>query len=214
MLASEVRYRRLFEAAKDGILILNADTGEIVDVNPFLIDMVGYSHTEFLGKQLWEIGSFKDIITNKAAFLKLQEDRYIRYENLPLKTKDERLIWVEFVSNVYEVGHHKVIQCNIRDITERKQAEERLREKERLLSEAQRIGHIGSWSYDILADTLTYSDEMYRLFDVSPEEFQHSSAGFLGVIYSSDRPLVAKWLEDIRAGQSGSRAGVSHFSQK
>jgi PAS domain S-box-containing protein len=126
LLASEVRYRRLFEAAKDGILILNADTGEIVDVNPFMIEMVGYSHAELHGKQLWEIGFFRDIGANKAAFLKLQEDHYIRYENLPLKASDGRLIWVEFVSNVYEVGHHKVIQCNIRDVTLRKQAEEHL----------------------------------------------------------------------------------------
>ena len=87
------------------------------------------------------------------------------------------------------------------ELNERKQAEEALKEKEHLLSEAQRIGHIGSWSYDIVADTLVYSDEMYRLFDVSPQEFQHNREGFLGAIYSSDRPLVAKWLEGIRAGR-------------
>jgi PAS domain S-box-containing protein len=126
LLASEVSYRRLFEAAKDGILILNADTGEIVDVNPFLMEMLGYSQTEFLGKQLWEIGFFKDIVANKAAFLKLQEERYIRYENLPLETRDGRLIWVEFVSNAYDVNGKQVIQCNIRDISERKRAEEQV----------------------------------------------------------------------------------------
>ena len=60
-----------------------------------------------------------------------------------------------------------------RDITERKQAEEALRENERLLSESQRIGHIGSWSYNLLTNSLQYSDEMYRLFDVSPREFPH-----------------------------------------
>ncbi len=100
----------------------------------------------------------------------------------------------------YEDSLAKVIVSTV-DITERKQAEETLREKERLLSEAQRIGHIGSWSYDILTDTLIYSDEMYRLFDVSPEEFQHNSEGFLGLIYSSDRPMVAKWMEGIQSGR-------------
>jgi len=133
LLASEVRYRRLFEAAKDGILILNANTGEIVDVNPFLIEIVGYSHAEFLGKQLWEIGFFKDIVANKAAFLKLQEERYIRYENLPLETKDGHRIWVEFVSNAYDVNGKQVIQCNIRDITERKQSADQLKYHARLL---------------------------------------------------------------------------------
>ena len=126
LLSSEIRYRRLFETAKDGILILDADTGEIVDVNPFLMEMLDYSHTEFLGKQLWEIGLFKDIVANKDSFLKLQAEGYIRYENLPLKTKDGNIIWVEFVSNAYDVGGKQVIQCNIRNITDRKRAEEAL----------------------------------------------------------------------------------------
>jgi formate hydrogenlyase transcriptional activator len=117
---SETRYRRLFETAQDGILILDAETGQISDVNPFLIKMLGYSHGEFLGKKLWEIGAFKDIEASKTAFLQLQSKGYIRYEDLPLETKDGRQIAVEFVSNVYLVNHKKVIQCNIRDVTERK----------------------------------------------------------------------------------------------
>jgi two-component system, sensor histidine kinase len=121
---SEVRYRRLFEAAQDGILILDAETGQIVDVNPFLMDMLNYSKEELVGKKLWEIGAFKDIEKSKIAFAELQNNQYIRYENLQLETKDGRLIDVEFVSNVYLVDHTKVIQCNIRDITERKRIEE------------------------------------------------------------------------------------------
>lgn len=126
LLASEARYRRLFEAAKDGILILNAETGKIEDVNAFLIEMLGYSHADFLGKELWEIGLFKDIVSNKENFQRLKAERYVRYENLPLETRDGRAIWVEFVSNAYDVGGTQVVQCNIRDITERKLAEEAL----------------------------------------------------------------------------------------
>lgn len=128
--ASESRYRRLFEAARDGILILDAQTGRIVDVNPFLIDLLGYSHTEYLGKHLWEIGPFKNTVVSKAAFDELQRDGYIRYEDLPLETKDGREIEVEFVSNVYKVNDEPVIQCNIREITERQHVEERLRSSE------------------------------------------------------------------------------------
>ncbi len=120
---SETRYRRLFETAQDGILILDAETGLIMDVNPFLTDMLGYSHETFLGKQLWEIGPFKDIEESRDRFSKLQKDGYVRYEDLPIETFDGRHIQVEFVSNVYRVDHKKVIQCNIRDITERKKAE-------------------------------------------------------------------------------------------
>jgi len=120
---SDLRYRRLFEAARDGILIIDAETGKIVDVNQFLIDLLGYSHDQFIGKNIWEIGLFKDIITNQANFAELLKIEYIVYEDKPLETIYGRRIEVEFVSHVYHVGQHKVVQCNIRDITERKQAE-------------------------------------------------------------------------------------------
>src|SRR5579864_2179209 len=114
---SEVRYRRLFETAQDGILILDAETGLITDVNPFLVKLLDYSREEFLGKALWDIGLFKDIEASKAAFRELQAKQYVRYEDLPLKTRDGRSINVEFVSNVYRVNSKRVIQCNVRDIT-------------------------------------------------------------------------------------------------
>ena len=130
LLTSELRYRRLFETAQDGILILNAETGLINDVNPYLIDMLGYSREEFVEKKLWEVGAFKDVEASRNAFLALQKNEFIRYENLPLKTKSGRLVQVEFVSNVYLVGDEKVIQCNIRDISDRKRAEAALQAKE------------------------------------------------------------------------------------
>jgi len=128
--ASETRYRRLFESAKDGILILDAETGKITDVNPFLIELLGYSKEQFLEKEIWEIGFFKDIIANHDKFLELQEQEYVRYEDLPLETSHGRKIYVEFVSNVYLVNNQKVIQCNIRDITERKLAEVELKKSD------------------------------------------------------------------------------------
>jgi PAS domain S-box-containing protein len=123
---SETRYRRLFESAQDGILLLDADTGQILDVNPFLLNMLGYSQEDFLGKKLWGIGPFSDIAASRLHFSELQAKGYVRYEHLPLQTKDSRLIDVEFVSNVYLVDNKKIIQCNIRDITLRKRAEEGL----------------------------------------------------------------------------------------
>ena len=110
---SEIRYRRLFESAKDGILILNATTGQITDVNPFLINLLGYSHEEMLGKKLWEIGLFKDAEVNREAFKELQEKKYIRYEELPLQTKKGVHVEVEFVSNVYQSnGKNDIVYWN------------------------------------------------------------------------------------------------------
>jgi len=121
--SSESRYRRFFEAVRDGILIIDAGTGTILDVNPFLIELLGFTHEQFLGKKLWEIGVFKDIAASKENFKELQEKKYIHFEDLPLETADGRRIYAEFVSFVYDVEDKKVMQCNIRDITERKQAE-------------------------------------------------------------------------------------------
>jgi PAS domain S-box-containing protein len=136
---SELCYRRVFECAHDGILILNANTGEIEDANPFMTELLGYTHEQFLGKHLWEIGLFKDLEQSKAAFCELQEKGYIRYEDLPLQDKNGVHRQVEFVSNVYEVGDGKAIQCNIRDITERKRAEQQLREQTKQLAGEARL---------------------------------------------------------------------------
>jgi PAS domain S-box-containing protein len=117
---SEIRYRRLFEAAKDGILILDASTGQILDANPFMTELLGYSRDEYLGKHLWEIGAFADLVASQVAFEELQLNRYIRYDDLPLRTKSGRSVDVEFVSNVYIADGYDTIQCNIRDISQRK----------------------------------------------------------------------------------------------
>ena len=125
-ISTETRYRHLFESAKDGILIVDAVTGKIIDVNPFLIELLGYSKDQFVEKAIWEIGFLKDVIANVDKFKELQQKEIIRYHNLPLETINGNKINVEFISNVYAVDGHKVIQCFIRDITQQKQAEDKL----------------------------------------------------------------------------------------
>ena len=127
---SEVQYRRLLETAKDGVLILDAATGQVVDVNQFLLEMLGCARELFLGKLVWELDYFKEVIASPERFADLKEKGYVRYDDLLWETTDGRQILVEFISNLYAVGHRQLIQCNIRDISARRQAEAALRASE------------------------------------------------------------------------------------
>jgi len=135
---SETRYRRLFQSAKDGILILDVDTGRVIDANPYMTTLLGYSHDEFVSKELWEIGLFQDIDENQSAFRELREKGYVRYEHLPLAARNGQPVEVEFVSNVYAEDDRQVIQCNIRDITERCRLERQTLEQAAALADVSR----------------------------------------------------------------------------
>jgi PAS domain S-box-containing protein len=131
--ASELSYRRLFESAQDGIMILDARTGRIKDVNPFLIEMMGFSRGEIIGQTVAELSPFKDHVANEAMLAQIHELGHVRYENLPLETNDGHHIEVEFVSNEYQAGDDSVIQCNVRDISQRKGVQNESRQLKRKL---------------------------------------------------------------------------------
>ena len=130
---SEQRYRRLFQSAKDGIVILDASSGKITDANPYIAALIGLDSRELVGKELWEIGLFRDIDENKAVFTRLQRDGYVQYDHLPLKNVSGETVDVEFVSNVYREDGRLVAQCNVRSIAER-----RLRDQARAAIEESR----------------------------------------------------------------------------
>lgn len=189
---SELRYRRLFETAQDGVLILDASTGMIKDVNPYLMKMLGYTRTEFIKKELWEVGAFKDIEASKEAFEALQTDEYIRYENLPLKAKDGRLIQVEFVSNVYLVGDEKVIQCNIRDITRHRQIEDAHLESDARFRRL--VEHLPAVIYTnamgAASSPLYISPHIKILLGYTPEEWLADPGLWSKTVHSEDRKHV------------------------
>ena len=135
---SELRFRRLFQTAKDGILILDVGRGTIIEANPFMCGLLGYELDDFLGKELWEIGLFQDQSASRDAYRELLSNGYIRYENLPLRTKDGEEVEVEFVSNLYTVGDRPVAQCNIRDITQRSRMERQARAQTAALADLHR----------------------------------------------------------------------------
>ncbi|GAB1483582.1 hypothetical protein MASR2M78_23980 [Treponema sp.] len=184
LLASEIRYRRLFETSKEGIFILDAQTRMIVDVNPFMIELLGYSYELFMGKAIWDIGFLKDVIGNKENFSELQKKNYIRYENLPLETSKGKIIEVEFISTLYHIGDEQLIQCNIRDISVRKKIEKRLEDTRAELEIIKREADVASEFAENVINTVreplisldkdlqvvTVSRSFYEVFQVKPEE--------------------------------------------
>jgi PAS domain S-box-containing protein len=133
LIISEIRYRRLFESAKDGILILDFESGTIVDANPYIIKIIDCPRDRIIGKRLWEIGLFSNKEESENAFTELQTNGYIRFEDMPIQQRNGKVKEVEFISNVYSENNSKVIQCNIRDITERVKIEAALKLSEQNL---------------------------------------------------------------------------------
>ncbi len=197
---SELHYRRLFEAAQDGILILDAQTGMIDDVNPSLIKMLGYSREEFVQKKLWEVGVFRDIQASKDAFKDLQVNEYTRYEDLPLITKDGRIIQVEFVSNVYLVGDEKVIQCDIRDITEHRRIITALEANEKMYHDLINQSPDGYFIIELSGNILTVNKAMCKELEFSEEEFL--SMNIWDIIPPEFLDQYRERLTKILAGQS------------
>jgi len=203
--ASESRYRRLFETAKDGILILDGDTGRIIDANPFLQDMLGYPESELIGKALWEIGPVMHITASQDAMRQLQKTDYIRYDDLPLETKSGERKQVEFVSNVYLVDGVRVIQCNIRDITARKQAEAQVKTTTgRLLDtvnelqwrdrQMQLMNHMN----ELLQSCVT-REEAYQVITLTAGDLFPEHNGCLAILRGSGQHLevVSRWGAEV-----------------
>lgn len=160
---SETRYRRLFETAQDGILILNGKSGRIDDVNPALMRMIGWTREQGLGQELWNTEPFRSI-PNRDALRRILVEPRLHYEELSLQCPNHPCIQVELVSTILTIGQERVVQCNLRDITDRKTAERKQQEDHRKLEllsrrlvEAQEVErrNIARELHDELGQTLT-----------------------------------------------------------
>jgi PAS domain S-box-containing protein len=171
---SEIRYRRLFEAAHDGVLILDSVSRKITDANPFMSHLLGYRHEELLGKELWEIGLLKDELASQAAFRELQKNGQVRYEDLPLESKSGDKREVEIVANRYDEDGKQVVQCNVRDITERKRTEGALRASEERFRTLFELGPSAVYSCDARGVIRDFNQRAAELWGRTPARGEDS----------------------------------------
>jgi len=132
--AAEARYRRLFESARDGIVLVDAATGEILDLNPFTERLLGYARSELVGRGLWVIEPMSLLPTLRTAIEQIRDQGMLRLEDLALRTKDGRDLQTEVIANVYMEGDRAAIQFNIRDVSVRKKFARELQETQKLES--------------------------------------------------------------------------------
>lgn len=132
--AAELRYRRLFESARDGILLVDAATGEILDINPYVEQLLGYTRKELAGRKLWETEPIQNLPKVRSAVERIRDRGVFRFDDLTLRTKDGRDLQVEVIANLYSEGDRQAIQFNMRDVSERKKFERELQATQKLES--------------------------------------------------------------------------------
>ena len=199
---SEVKYRRLFETAQDGIMIADTETGRIIDANPSLATLMGLSLEGFLGKSLEDFEFLQTIMSQQRKLSETQRHKFVRYRDLPLRTYDGRSIYVEFVSSAYRVNHREVMQLNIREITE-------LVETERSRDElSAKLSH-----YLATSPTVTYSFALQK----GAAQWQWVSENILNILgYSSEEALAPDWwFKNVNASdRAGALSIISDLSKR
>ena len=162
--AAEARYRRLFEAAKDAIVITDTTTGEIVDANPFVTRLFGYARSRLVGVKFWETGLFGNSEINEQLARELREQESVQ-KSVILYAEGGDPVAVDITASLYSEGDRQVIQFNIRDISARKRMEEQIQRGQDELREAQKIDAVGRLAggvahdfNNILTAVVGYSD--------------------------------------------------------
>jgi diguanylate cyclase (GGDEF)-like protein/PAS domain S-box-containing protein len=200
---SESRFRGLFETAKDGIMIVEAGSGEITEVNPFLIELLGWSRREFIGKRIWEIEPFHGFARDQEHFEALQHKDFQHHEDIPVRARNGRQLYVEVMSNTYAVCDKKVIQYNIRDITVRKQAEEALLKSEEQCRTI--VSNINEYVYSVRFEkgairSIYHSPKCQDITGYTPEEYYRDPHLWYTMIHQEDRDMVLSFLKEIFSG--------------
>jgi two-component system CheB/CheR fusion protein len=161
---AEIRFQRLFETAKDGIVVIDVETEMVLDVNPFLLELTGFAREDFVGKQIADAGRMLGLPQAGDVVQATHDQEIVRYDDLPLTTSNGTERSVDVVGNRYWVGSRQVLQLNIRDITTRKEAAKALREsEERFRMFVESVSDYALFQLDCEGSILTWNTGAERL---------------------------------------------------
>ena len=193
---SEARYQRITAGLTDYIYTVRVENGKAVETthSPACEAVTGYTAEEFAADPYLWIRMLEEedrdrVIDHVREVYEGKESRGVEHR---IVRKDGRTIWVSYSTVSKFDAHGQLVSYDgiTKDITERKRAEEALRESEALLARSQQLAHLGSWKLDIPANRLDWSDEVYRIFGCTPLEFDASYEAFLGFVHPDDRAAV------------------------
>ncbi|MGM0567964.1 MAG: PAS domain S-box protein [Elusimicrobiota bacterium] len=182
---SEERFRRAFETSNDGLLLVHKTKGDILEANKAAWNMLDCSEEEILKKKIWEVGVTENHSDFQAMMQELEKNGIFNYSSTTVKTEDGPKV----NADVFLVDRAKVVQCNIRNISARKQAEKQIDE---ILKRSQEIANLGSWELDVKSGRLIWSDQTFRIFGFKPQEFQPTYKKFLDAVHPEDRKILDK----------------------
>lgn len=185
---SEVRFRRLFEAAQDGIIIIDPVSGKISDANPFIADFLGYQRTDFIGQRLEDVGLFPNAAACEEALTALAREDDVRYDNMRVQGRDGHGYIVEVAGHAYEESERPVFQFSIRDTTARARALDALRASEARFQAVADNVPVMIWMRDS-NDQVTYFNRVWQAF-VGGADDQSKDDHWRAAIHPEDRTRV------------------------
>lgn len=196
---AEIRYQRLFETAKGGMLVFDAETDKLIDVNPFFLELSGYGRERLIGLRISEMKPFEEAAEISGTVAEARSGRIVRYENVCLLTADGKPLQVEVIANRYLIGAQEVVQANIRDVTKRNQAVQPLREsEERFRPFVDNVRDYALFQMDLAGRITSWNSGAERLLGFSESEIIGQSATRVFTPDDVARGEAAQELETAR----------------
>ena len=191
---SEELYRAVVEQTADGIFLLDGTTKRILEANARFEELLGYERGELRGMTLYDLVPH-DREGARANVQHVLEQNSYHVGERSYRCKGGSLIDMEVSASLLDHEDRQILCCIARDITKRKRAEEKLRESEASLAEAQRIAHLGNWSWDVKTGEVLWSDEIFCIYGYEPQEFVPTLEKLMELVHPEDRNLVRQNMD-------------------